>query len=87
MKWVMFVLAALRSAGRVRKEFVLENLALRQQVAMFKQRQLRPPLRKFDRLFRLAMSWIWPNWPSALHVMQPATDIRWHRQGFGYCWR
>lgn len=86
-KRMRILLGVLRSACRSHSELVLENLALRQQLATFKQREPRPRLRKSDRLFWLILSRIWSNWRSALHVVQPATVVRWHRQGFRYYWR
>ncbi len=83
-KWMWILLGALCSTWRSRSELALEKLALRQQLATFKRRQARPRLRKPDRLFWLILSRTWSNWRSALHVVQPATAVRWHRQGFRY---
>jgi putative transposase len=30
---------------------------------------------------------LWAGWRHALHVVQPDTVVRWHRQGFRYYWR
>ena len=64
-----------------------ENLALRQQVAVFKQSVKRPKLRPRDRIFWVLLSRLWPNWRSALAVVQPETVVRWHRKGFKLYWR
>ena len=40
-----------------------------------------------NRLFWILLSRGWRNWHAALHVVQPATVVRWHRQGFKYYWR
>ena len=63
-----------------------ENLALRQQVAVFKQSVNRPKLRPRDRVFWVWLSRLWPNWRSALAIVQPDTVIRWHRKGFKLYW-
>jgi hypothetical protein len=41
------------------------------------------------RLSRMALTWLarWFDWRHALAVVQPATLIRWHRQGFRLWWR
>jgi len=65
----------------------VEILALRQQVAVFKQSVKRPKLRPRDRIFWVLLSRHWPNWRSALAIVQPETVIRWHRQGFKLYWR
>jgi transposase InsO family protein len=66
---------------------VLENLALRQQLSVFMHRYPRPRFKDSDRLFWVLLSRVWRNWRGALHVVQPATVVRWHRQGFKYYWR
>ena len=65
----------------------IENLVLRQQLAVCKQRVKRPRLRRRDRVFWVWVSGFWPNWQSALIIVQPETVIRWHRQGFKLYWR
>ena len=65
----------------------VENLALRQQVAVFKQSVKRPKLRPRDRVFWVWLSRLWPNWRSALAIVQPETVIKWHRKGFKLYWR
>ena len=65
----------------------MENLALRQQVAVFKQSTRRPKLRPRDRIFWVWITWLWPSWRNALIIVQPETVIRWHRQGFKLYWR
>jgi putative transposase len=71
--------------GRAAAAF--ENLALRQQVAVFKQSVKRPKLRLRDRVFWVLLSRLWPNWRSALAIVQPETVVKWHRQGFKLFWR
>lgn len=58
-----------------------ENLALRQQVAVYKHTVKRPKLRRRDRIFWVWLSRLWPNWRSALAIVQPQTVVKWHRQG------
>ena len=81
------VLVFLRAMLIPRLHLAVENLALRQQVAVFKQSVKRPKLRPRDRIFWVLLSRLWPNWHSALIIVQPDTVIRWHRQGFKLFWR
>lgn len=67
---------------RDRSELAAENLALRQQLAALHYKSKRPRLRKRDRVFWAILSRIWPNWRSALLIVQPDTVVRWHRRGF-----
>lgn len=63
------------------------NLALRQQLAVLRQSVKRPILRPRDRLFWIWLSRLWKGWRSSLHIVQPATVVKWHRQGFKCYWR
>jgi len=66
-----------------------ENLALRQQVAVLIRtrgsRRLR--LEVWDRAFWVMLSQGWKCWREALAIVEPATVIRWHREGFRGFWR
>ena len=80
--FVLFFRAMLVS----RTSLAVENLALRQQLAVYKQSVKRPKLRPRDRLFWICLSRLWSNWRSALSMVQPETVIRRHRQGFQLYW-
>ena len=67
-------------------------LASESQLAIYKHRisQKKEPKPPFNPAFRLLWSLFarfWPDWRSAAHLMQPATVIKWHRQGFKLYWR
>jgi putative transposase len=86
-KWLWIILETARSVLRTRHDLALENLALRQQLAVFKQTRQRPKLTDTDRSFWVLLSKIWHGWSSTLHIVQPDRVVRWHRQGFRYYWR
>ena len=86
-KWLKIILGTFRSSIRSQHELALENLALRQQLAAVKFRGSRPRLSDSDRLFWVVLCRFWPKWRGVVHFVQPATVIRWHRQGFRYYWR
>ena len=64
-----------------RRTLVLENLALRQQLAVYKRVQKRPRLRSTDRAFWVWLSKLWNGWKTPLILVKPETVIRWHRRG------
>ena len=70
-----------------RSQLILENLALRQQLAVLSRQRPRPPLRHRDRLFWVCLAKLYSGWRSALVWVQPETVIHWHRQGFRLWWR
>ena len=77
----------IRGFLRNRLELAAENLALRQQLAVLREKVKRPCLCRCDRIFWAILSRVWSNWRSALLIVQPDTVIRWHRQGFKLFWR
>ncbi len=86
MSLVLAVLGALRAALRTRTDLTLENLALRQQLALLRRRSKRPQFGCLDRLLWVWLSNQWAGWREALHLVRPETVIRWHRQGFRAFW-
>src|SRR6267143_6817451 len=72
---------------RARRDLLLENLALRQQLAALKRRHPRPRLGIFVKLFWVLTRRLWSRWKNALVVVTPETVIRWHRAGFRLYWK
>ena len=81
------VARSLVSVAKVRRNLVLENLALRHQIAVLQRQSKKPPLKNSDRLLWVGLRRIWPGWKSALYLVQPATVVKWHRSGFRAYWR
>src|SRR5215469_15887383 len=68
---------------RARRELLLENLALRQQLAALTRRHPRPRLTIFDKAFWILAHVFWSaGWKQVLIVVTPETVLRWHRAGF-----
>ena len=65
----------------------LENIALRQQLAVLQRSVPRPKVCRRDRLFWVCLSRLWTGWRSSLLIVQPATVLAWHRKGFQLYWR
>src|ERR1700693_1477715 len=78
---------ALVRVFRDRRNLLLENLALRQQLAVLKRRHPRPGLDLFDRLFWITARQLWSEWKQALIVITPETVVRWHQAGFHLYWK
>lgn len=81
------ILAYLRSFLIARHALAMEAAALRQQLAVYKRKQPRPKLHRFDRLFWVVVRRIWSNWPEALILVKPDTVVSWHRAGYRLFWR
>jgi putative transposase len=83
---IAFMLGWLRRLGASRSDLQIENLALRQQLAILTAKRPRPRMRLADQSFWLGLRRFWPRWKEALVIVQPATVVRWHRQGFRKYW-
>src|SRR6202035_92084 len=72
---------------RDRRNLLLENLALRQQLAVLKRRHPRPRLELLDKLFWVAVRRFRSGWQESLIVVTTETVVRWHRAGFRLYWK
>jgi putative transposase len=70
-----------------RRCLMIENLALRQQLTVFKRQHSRPQLAAADKLFWVVLCRCWTSWKAALIVVSPDSVVRWHRAGFRLYWR
>jgi len=86
VRWLWIVLGTLRSVVSTHRELALENLVLRQQLAVWKARQPRPRLTAVDRVFWVLLSRLWTNWRHSLQLVRPDTVVAWHRGGFRRYW-
>jgi putative transposase len=87
MSILTLVFTFLGSLLKSHRQLRLENLALRQQVAMLQQSVKRPRASVVDRNFWILFSRYVDGWRNSLHALHPDTVVRWHRQGFRLYWR
>ena len=82
------LVGAARSFFRTQRDLALENLALRHQVGVLKRSMGKRRLRlgPADRGLWATISRLFSGWEHALAIVQPATVIRWHREGFKRFW-
>ncbi len=86
-RWLTVLTHFARALFRSRPGLAIENGALRQQLALFKEKRPRPRLRGADRAFWVLLRRFWPGWANALIIVKPETVVRWHRAGFKSYWR
>jgi putative transposase len=72
---------------RSRASLCLEHLALRHQLAVYRQTVHRPHLHWPDRLLWVWLSRLWSGWQATLAFVQPRTVITWQQQRFRDHWR
>ncbi len=83
---VSLVVRAISAMCRSRGNLVIENLALRQQIAVLRKERPRPLLNNVDRAFWLALRTAWPRWASLLIIVKADTVAKWHRERFRRHW-
>jgi len=68
------------------RQLALENLALRQQLTVYKRTVTRPRLRTIDRIFWVGLAKVWAGWRRPLVIVTPDTVLRWQRRRFREHW-
>jgi putative transposase len=81
------ILGTVRRLFSARHSLLLENLVLRQQLAVFKRWHPRPRVNLTDKLFWVAARRFWSGWKQFLVIVLPETVVRWHQAGFQLYWR
>jgi hypothetical protein len=72
---------------RARRDLLLENLALRQQLAVLARRRPQPRFSNGDRFLWITLRRLWSGWRKALILVQPDTVVGWHRAGSKQYWK
>ena len=85
-RWFCLWFGVLIRIFRSRRNLLLENLALRQQLTVLKRKHPKPKLRMLDILFWVVTRRFWSGWKQSLIVVTPETVVRWHRAGFRLYW-
>lgn len=81
----MFTLLRLLLSPRA--ALIAENLFLRKQLALFKERKRKPrPASRTTRITMVALARFF-DWRDALAIVQPETFLKWHRTAFRIYWR
>src|SRR6266704_21290 len=72
---------------RPARALATENLVLRRQLALYRERGIRP--RRVDPATRASLAFLtrFIDWRVAVIVVRPETIVRWHRAGFRLLWR
>lgn len=72
---------------RSKRELVVENALLRQQLIVLRRQVNRPRLTGSDRALLVLLAGRLRTWKSTLFIVQPDTLLRWHRAGFRLFWK
>jgi len=77
----------LRSKFNITFNLAVQNLALRQQLAVLKRTNKKTKLKTVDKLFWVLLSRLWKPWRKTLVIVRPETVVHWHRKGFKLFWK
>jgi putative transposase len=80
------LIGQLRRLFADRRDLVLENLSLRQQLLIYQRQKATPKLIASDRFFWVWLSRSWSGWRSTLFVVKPETVVGWHRRLWKCYW-
>jgi len=72
--------------ARSRTDLIVENAMLRQQLIVLNRQIKRPQFTKPDRFYLVVLSHFTKFWKQTLHIVQPDTLLRWHRELFRFYW-
>src|ERR1700736_1959565 len=87
LRLLIDLIALIALAFRLRRATAAEILVLRRQIALYKERGIKP--RRTDAVTRISLALLsrFFNWRDSLVVVRPETMIRWHRAGWRLFWR
>jgi hypothetical protein len=83
----VLIIGALSYLTRSHADLVVENAMLRQQLIVLNRQIKRPQLTNLDRFRPIVFSHFTKFWKQAIHIVQPDTLLRWHRELFQLYWR
>jgi putative transposase len=84
---VSLALGAIADLSRSKADLTVENALLRQQLIVLHRQIKRPKLTNDDRIRLVLLARCSRFWHQALHIIQPDTLLRWHRDLFRLYWR
>ena len=70
-----------------RSDLIAENALLRQQIIVLDRQIQRPQLTNQDRWIFVLLTRFTKFWKQSIHIVQPETFLRWHRELFHWHWR
>ena len=85
--WLTMVAQVAFAGLNSRRNLLLENLALRNQLLVLSRANKRPRVTPLNRAIWAWLSQFWAEWKIRLRFVQPSTVVQWHRSGFQLFWR
>src|SRR4030065_1156062 len=76
---ISLISGVLSDLTRSRSDLIVENALLRQQLIVLHRQGKRPMLTQHDRFRLVLLARFTRFWKQAIHIIQPDTLLRWHR--------
>ena len=83
---IKLLIKTFKTAFKSKQYIIMENLSLRQQLSMYKAKNIKPKINDIDRSFWIAIKQSWKNWINVLIVVKPETVINWQKNRFKNYW-
>src|SRR5574341_599039 len=80
------ITGSLLDSQRSRTDLIAENVLLRQQLIVLNRHVKQPHLTDRDRVRLVLLSRFTKYWKQTIHIVQPGTILRWHRELFRIYW-
>src|SRR3974377_855372 len=87
LRFLKLIFGVFVRSFHARRDLLLENLALRQQLANLSRHRPQPRFSNGDRFLWITLRRLWSRWRKALILVQPDTVVRWHRAGLRLSWK
>ena len=75
LHFLVLIVRCIPAFFRRRREQVIVELALRQQLATYDQKKAKPRLTPLDQAFWVTLSRLWPGWKESLVIVKPDTVV------------
>ena len=79
-QFFLILIKVIKVIQKSKSELIIENLALRQQLAIYQTKKTKPKLSDFDRTFWIALKQSWNKWIDALIIVKPETALNWQKR-------
>ena len=86
VRFFIFLIKFLQIIRKSKNDLIIENLALRQQLAIYQTKKTKPKLTNIDRSFWIALKRSWCKWADYLIIVKPETGVEWQNRKFKKYW-
>jgi putative transposase len=86
IRFFILLIKFIQIIRKSKSELIIENLALRQQLAIYQTKKTKPKFTDLDRSFWIALKQSWSKWMDSLIIVKPETVIDWQKRRFKKHW-